>query len=269
MSLIDLNTHDKFLHNAIVSLLQLLNAESTFQLIRNEQVSEIKIPYFYNFGNDEQFMKDFFFNLPPDCNIPLAEGNYEAVPRGIVTLNSVQVQTGDMTNKFIRGNYNIETRDDNNRRINEAHSARLFAIPLTITCKVEVRFDSLNEAFAILDLFLDNYYANRVAFFQYRGNRIPVQFRFPDSSDINKNYTFDYSTASTNYASLTFAVTMETYYPSFDKASDRLRKNVMSQINPAMVNKETGEPLNSSSGDWVDQSTLPPIYTPPTEETGV
>lgn len=269
MSLIDLNTHDIFFRNAIIAFLDLLNTESKFQIVRKEQLTDVAIPFFYNFGNDEQFMKDFFFNLPPDCNIPLAEGNYEKVPRGIVTFNTFQVSTRDMVNKFVSGNYNREVRDSNNRKINEAHSANLMALPLNLTFKLEVRFDTLNEALKLAEMFLDNFYANRVNFFQYKGNRIPWQLRFPDSDDINKNYTFDYNTQPTNYYSLTLGVTMETYFPSFDKASDRKRKNVMTQINPVTINAQTGLPLSGNTSSWVDQTTPPPLYNPPNDATGV
>ena len=268
MSLIDVNVHDIFMRNAAVALLDLLNSQSTFEIIRNEQVQEVTVPFFYNFGGDEQLMKDFFFNLPPDCNIPLAEGNYERTPRGIITLTSFQVSTRDLVNKFVRGTYNREVRDQNNRRINEAHSARLFSIPLNLMYKVEVRFDTMNEAFKLVDMFLDNFYANRVVYFQYRGVRIPAQFRFPDSTDINKNYTFDYNSAVDNKPSLTLSVMMETYYPSFDKASDRVRKNVVEQFTSANLNAETGLPL-TNPGPFIDQTTLPPLYTPPQEETTV
>jgi regulatory protein YycH of two-component signal transduction system YycFG len=213
-------------------------------------------------------MKDFFFNLPQDCNIALVEGNYERVPRGIVTLNSFQVSTKDLTNKFIRGTYNKEVKDENGRKINEAHSARLFSIPLHITYSVEIRFDTMNEAFKLTDMILDTFYANRVYYFQYRGVRIPAQFRFPDSADINKNYKFDYNSAPDNYASIKMAVVMETYFPSFDKTSDRKRTKVMTQAQSGTINADTGQPL-TNWGPFVDQNTKPPLYNPPQDSTNV
>lgn len=268
MSLIDVNTHDAFLRNATIALLDLLTTESSFQIVRNEQVEDVTVPYFYNFGNDEQFMKDFFFNLPPDCNIALVEGNYERVPRGIVTLQSFQVSTKSLTNKFVRGTYSKETRDENDRKINEAHSARLFSIPLDITFSVEVRFDTMNEAFKLTDMFLDTFYANRVVYFQYKGIRIPAQFRFPDTEEINKNYKFDFNSAPDNYASIKLSVVMETYFPSFDKASDRVRKKVITQVQSGTINAETGQPL-TNWGPFIDQNTKPPLFQEPQTEVDV
>lgn len=268
MSLIDLNIHDAFLRNATISLLDLLTSESKFQIIRNECIEEVTVPYFYNFGNDEQFMRDFFFNLPSDCNIALTEGNYERIPRGIVTLQSFQVSTRDLTNKFIRGTFNKEVKDQNERKINEAHSARLFSVPLHITFTVEVNFDTMNECLKLVDMFLDTFYANRVTYFQFKGLRIPAQFRFPDSDDINKTYKFDYTSAPDNKPTLKLSVVMETYFPSFDKASDRLRKKVITQIQSGEINADTDQPL-TNWGPFIDQTTQPPLYAPPEEEANV
>jgi len=268
MSLIDLNTHDAFLRNATISLLDLLTQESSFQIVRNNEVEDVTVPYFYNFGNDEQFMKDFFFNLPLDCNIAMVEGNYERVPRGIVTFQSFQVSTRDLTNKFVRGSYNREVRDQNDRRVNELHSARLFGIPLHVTYTVEVRFDTMIEAMKLIDMFLESFYANRVVYFQYKGLRIPAQFRFPDSADVNKNYKFDYNSAPDNYYSLRFTVVMETYFPSFDKASDRVRKKVITQMQTGTINADTGQPL-TNWGPFIDQTAQPPPQNPPSTEVNV
>lgn len=247
------NTHDIFTRNAIISLLELLNAESKFNIQRNDEIIEVTVPFFYNFGKDEQFMRDFFFNLPDGCNIPLAEGNYERVPRGIVTLQSAQVIAGDMTNKFIRGNYQQEERDENDRKKIVGHSARLFNIPLSLTFSVEVRTDTLNEIFKIFEMFLNTFYANRVVHFQFRGLRIPGSFKFPDTTEINNNYVFDFNSAPDNFSSVKLTITMETYFPSFDSASDMLSKTAMSQINPA-IRSTGGTSLNPPQGDWIDQT---------------
>jgi hypothetical protein len=111
------NVQDIFLRNATLSLLDLLNREVVIQLIRDNKIEDHEIPFFYNFGGDEGFMKDFFIELPTDCKYPShAEGNYEKMPRGIVTLSSFAIKPSDNTNKFVRGSFNQETSDDQGKR---------------------------------------------------------------------------------------------------------------------------------------------------------
>ena len=94
------NVQDIFLRNATLSMLDLLNRQVVIQLKRAGKIEDHEIPFFYNFGGDEGFMKDFFLELPTDCHYPNhAEGNYEQLPRGILTLSSFTIKPSDNTNK--------------------------------------------------------------------------------------------------------------------------------------------------------------------------
>jgi hypothetical protein len=96
------NVHDIFMRNATLTLLDLLNRNVIIDLKRNDKVEKHEIPFFYNFGGDEGFMKDFFLELPTDCKYPNhAEGNYEQMPRGVVTLSSFAIKSSNKTFKII------------------------------------------------------------------------------------------------------------------------------------------------------------------------
>ena len=74
------NVDDIFMRNATLSLLDLLNREVVIDLKRKDRVEKFDIPFFYNFGGDEGFMKDFFMELPTDCKYPnFAEGNQQSI----------------------------------------------------------------------------------------------------------------------------------------------------------------------------------------------
>ena len=83
------NVQDIFLRNATLSVLDVLNRKIIIDLVRGDKVEKHEIPFFYNFAGNQGFMQDFFIDLPEDCKYPtLAEGNYDIVPRGIVTLKT-------------------------------------------------------------------------------------------------------------------------------------------------------------------------------------
>jgi hypothetical protein len=222
-------------------------------LIRGGKVEKHEIPFFYNFGGDEGFMKDFFIDLPTDCKYPNhAEGNYEQLPRGIVTLSSFQIKTSDVTNKFVRGSFNQETRDENDQKVLKAYSARLFSMPMTLSFNVKIESDNINKTFKIMEKIFDFYYKNQVRYFQFRGIRIPAQISFPETATFTKNYNFVYTDA--NIVSISLDLNMETYFPSFDDHSRMYKGNTIKHIN---VREKTGDSGTTLDDSWIDQD-FPP-----------
>ena len=247
------NVQDIFLRNATLSMLDLLNRQVVIDLKRNDKVEQYEIPFFYNFGGDEGFMKDFFIDLPTDCNYPNhAEGNYEQMPRGVVTLSSFSIKPSDNTNKFVRGSFNQETRDENDQKTIKAFSARLFTLPMTLTYNIKIESDNINKTFKIMEKIFDFYYKNQVRYFQFRGVRVPAQITFPDSAQFTKSYSFTY--ADSNIVSISLDLNMETYFPSFDDHSKVYKGNAIKQFN---LRETTGEDRSALNDSWIDQDYPP------------
>lgn len=247
------NVQDIFFRNAAAVIIDLLNNEVVIDLERNGKIEKHEVPFFYNYGRDEGFMKDFFMGLPTDCNYPnMAEGNYEKLPRGIIKLVDFSVRTGDITNKFVRGTFNQETTGVNDEKQLKAFSARLYSLPLTLRFKVDIESDNLNKMFKILQVFLDHYHKNTVRYFQFRGTRIPAGIVFPDTGTVEEKSQFTYADDQNVTTSIT--IDMETYYPSFDDHSKFYKGNTIGHWN--VRNGIEGE--NSKTGDtWVDKD-FPP-----------
>jgi hypothetical protein len=247
------NVQDIFLRNATLSMLDLLNRQVVIQLKRAGKIEDHEIPFFYNFGGDEGFMKDFFLELPTNCHYPNhAEGNYEQLPRGILTLSSFTIKPSDNTNKFVRGSFNEETRDENDQKVIKAFSSRLFTLPMVLTYNVKIESDNINKTFKIMEKIFDFYYKNQVRYFQFRGVRVPAQITFPDTAQFTKSYSFVYSDANT--VSISLDINMETYFPSFDDHSKMYKGNTIKQFNLREVTGDEGTTLSDS---WIDQDYPP------------
>ena len=247
------NVQDIFLRNATLSMLDLLNRQVIIDLKRNDKVEQYEIPFFYNFGGDEGFMKDFFIDLPTDCKYPNhAEGNYEQMPRGVVTLSSFSIKPSDNTNKFVRGSFNQEIRDENDQKMLKAFSARLFTLPMALTYSIKIESDNINKTFKIMEKIFDFYYKNQVRYFQFRGIRVPAQITFPETAQFTKSYSFVYSDA--NIVSISLDLNMETYFPSFDDHSKMYKGNTIKQFN---LRETTGEDRSTISDSWIDQDYPP------------
>jgi hypothetical protein len=234
-------------------MLDLLNRQVIIQLKRNDKIEDHEIPFFYNFGGDEGFMKDFFLELPTDCHYPNhAEGNYEQLPRGILTLSSFTIKPSDNTNKFVRGSFNEETRDENDQKSIKAFSARLFTLPMVLSYNIKIESDNINKTFKIMEKIFDFYYKNQVRYFQFRGVRIPAQVTFPDTAQFTKSYSFVYSDANT--VTISLDINMETYFPSFDDHSKMYKGNTIKQFN---IKEVTGNDNTTLNDSWIDQDYPP------------
>jgi hypothetical protein len=244
-----LNTDDIFLRNLTIALLDLLNGEMEIIIARNDHNETFKVPFLYNYGTDEGFLKDFYIGLPDNCRIPAAEGTYDIIPRGIVTLSSFQVKPSDITNKFVRGSFTEPERGENDENILTGYSAQLFSFPMSIKFDIKIICDNLNKAFKIAENMLHIFYSNRVMYFQYHGIRIPAQFQFPANETVDKTYKF--TMLDNNKLNVTLSVDVETYLPSFEHTSKRKSSNVIERFE---VNRKgpSGDKLTKTT--WADQN---------------
>ncbi len=246
-----LNTDNIFLRNLTISLLDLLNSVMTITISRNDADETYTVPFMYNFGTDEGFLKDFYVGLPDNCRIPVSEGTYDINPRGIVTLNSFQVMKSDITNRFIRGQYTETEKNAKGENVLTGYSAQLYSLPMNVSFDVKVMTVSINQAFKVAETILDLTYANRVMYFRYKGTRIPAQFHFSENERVDKKYSFTY--ADNNLLIVNTAVEVETYFPSFETSSKRKSSNVMERIQLGLLDQD--EHLMDSS--WIDQNSRP------------
>jgi hypothetical protein len=243
-----LNTDDIFLRNLTIALLDLLNGSMSIDLSRDDTKETFSVPFLYNYGTDEGFLKDFYIGLPDNCQIPVAEGTYDIVPRGIVTLGSFQIKSSDITNRFIRGSYTETEKGSQDENILTGYSAQLYSLPMSVKFDVKIICDNLNKAFKIAEKMFDLNYSNRVMYFQYKGIRVPAQFQFPAIETTDKVYKFTY--ADNNKLNVSLSIDVETYFPSFEQSSRRKSSNVMERFNDRF--RDSGGQMISN--DWTDQN---------------
>ncbi len=244
MAIENKNINDVFLRNQTLAVLDLFNNRANTEQIEDCKIYDPKrypIPFFYNFSSDENFLKDFYMNLPDDCQIPVhAEGNYDPIPRGIITFTGLTVRSSDIVNKFVRGTFQKEVKSDNNERITKAFSSRLFTIPLTLTYDVDIKTASLNQAFKVVQSILEVFYKNNIMYYQFRGLRIQSNIQFPESYNVEKILKFTYT--DDNKIDIKFSCEVETYYPAFDDTTERFRGNIIKEFNGDITgNQEIGK----------------------------
>lgn len=244
------NTQDIFLRNASLAVLDILNRRIIIDLVRDGVVESHEIPFLYNNAGTGGFMQDFFIDIPGDCKYPeFAEGNYDKLPRGIVTLQNFVIKSSDITNPFVRATYKQEAIDPTNDvKVMKAWSSRLKSLPMDLKFEVKIKSDNLNKTFKIVEKIFDFYYKNEVVYFQYRGIRIPGQLRFPETITNDKKYSFTYD--NDQNVTTSFELEFETYYPSFDDSSTMYKGDTIHQFN---ISKKIQGSNTTISDGFVDK----------------
>ncbi len=168
------NTDNVHTRAVIVGLVNLLNSKIYYQnVLSDTNIENVSVPFIPNMGGDERFLQDFFLHWN-DCVHPrLADGNYDVIPRGVVTLTTNSINTSAMTNRFVRGNYVKEVNGELQR-----FSAFLNSIPLSMEFDIEIQTDTLLDCFKIQQSILETFYKVQVFSVNFKGFRVPCQAGF-------------------------------------------------------------------------------------------
>jgi hypothetical protein len=218
------NFDEVFLRNVIVGLLRTLNEKLTYNQVNDKQeLLEVFVPFFYSMSGDEAFLQDFYLDyFDCDGNSPFAEGNYDVIPRGIVNLNGVSIDTNAITNGFVRSTYNVEDIKGEMKAL----SAFTNYIPLNMSFEIILRADSLLDTFKLFQSSIQTFYKVYSYSIEYGGMRIPVQVGFPEDYPNDKQLEFSYGSTQ-KYIETKFSITVETYFPQKDLSTERFRGNLM------------------------------------------
>lgn len=224
------NTDDVFFRGIILGILTKLNDSITYTQTGTDQVRrQVYIPFFYSMVGDEPFLQDFYLSYE-DCDgkPAFAEGNYDVVPRGILELTNISIDSSSSTSKFVRGSYVKEVVKDSGSEM-VTFSAYLNPIPLRIQIAAKIKVDTTLDAFKVQQNVIELLYKRFVYYFAYKNVRIPVQVTLPDTPPDKQpnNFTMSYGSQRGEAITLSFTMDLETYLPQFDLSTERFRGNLM------------------------------------------
>jgi len=223
------NTDNVHSRAVIVGMVNLLNSKVFFENVLSDTVIDtVYVPFFYNMGGDERFLQDYFLEWSDCLNPRHADGNYDVIPRGIVTLASKTIDASKMTHRFVRATYVKEV----NGQLQQFNSF-LNSLPMSMTFNVEIEVDSNLDAFKVEQAITETFYKTQVYSVSFRGMRVPCQVTFPEDYGVSK--TFEFSYQSENRILVKFDLTVETYFPVLDPTTERSNSNRAS--NGWMINE--------------------------------
>lgn len=205
------NTDDVFNRVVIVGLLNLMNNKICYdQIFENTVIENVHVPCMYDFGSsDERFAQDNYTFFGASCfGEKKIDGKFDMLPRCAIRYTGSQIDSGNITNKGVRGYY---MKNENGKL--SSYTALLYSIPLTFNFECEMWVDNLGTAFKIEQSIRETFYKNRTYNVLFRGMKVGCCVGFPEQQTLAKtvNYAFD----TERQIKLNFNLAVETYQPVF------------------------------------------------------
>ena len=147
------NTSDIFNRQVIMGLLRVVNRKLVYDIIWDkDDCEQMTVATFFDFGggsqSSERFIQDnyTFFSSDEctDIGLKKIDGNFDFYPQGRLSLSSVSIQSGNITNRFSMAQYQklVDGRL-------QTFTSYLYSIPLEFSFTLEIRAENMTTAFKI------------------------------------------------------------------------------------------------------------------------
>lgn len=236
------NSDDSVVRHLIIGLLADLNNKIYFyrQLDNNTRVS-VDVPFYYSISGDDQFLRDnFLFSTPsgPDCfpDAGFADGNYDQIPRGLVNLTGMSIDSGKLVNKRNMGSYTKMNQEG----AMEGYSAEFEMIPITLSVDIDILVSSTLDALKVIEaiikkLYKSNYYNVEVGHLNEATYRLTSYYAVPD--DYNVERPIDFSFEKKEEYKISLPIEINSYIPAFEWDTERHSGNRMFEIRATSITK--------------------------------
>lgn len=247
------NSDDSVIRHIIIGLLADLNNKLFFyRQLSNDKRAIIDVPFYYSITGDDQFLRDqFLFSTASgvDCQPDqgFADGNYDAVPRGVAKLSSMSIDSGSMVNKRTVGNY---TKMNQNGEM-EGYVSEFEMIPIKLTLDIEILVSSTLDSFKITEamikkLYKSNQFSVEVGHLNEGTYRLAAYYSMPE--DFNSEPPIDFTFDQKDVYKISFPVEISSFIPSFDFETEMHVGNRMFEI------KQTNDINNQKESNIVDSN---------------
>ena len=253
MSLYNTYNNENIISRAVIAgLLGVLNNNIRYnQVWSNEEIEEIQVPWFYNQSGDERFMQDFYTHYA-DCNFPRpADGNFDVIPRGIITYTGADIDSNRITNRFVQGRYVKEVDGKL-----QSFVSFLYSIPLTVTFDCEMWLDTQVTGLKVEQAIRETFYKTVTFYVYYKGMRLGCTAGFSEQIGVEKMIEYSFETGDESRVKIKFTIEVETYQPVFDPTTEMDANNYMRGVGYRMY-----------SHDQQNDGTI--VLTSPAEDTTV
>jgi hypothetical protein len=191
----------------IVSLLaELKDKVYYFNRIDEDTLQKINLPFFYSVTGNERFLLDnFLFDAIEDGK---AIGNYEVVPRGVIALNSMAIDTGSMTNKFVRSEIVKEVLGQL-----KTYTVETMFLPIDLSFNTTVICSNNLEMLKVTESIISKLYKATIFNVDLGMFRVEASLQIPE--DYSQERPFEFGLNDKKEFLVTFEIQVKTFMPVF------------------------------------------------------
>jgi hypothetical protein len=228
MALFQRYNNENILSRAVIAgLLDVLNNNIKYNQVWGndpiEDIEQIKVPWYLNQAGDERFMQDFYTHYDK-CTPPRpVDGNFDMIPRGIITYTGSGIDAERITSRYVQGRY-VKEIDGKL----EGFVSYLYSIPLTVRFDCELWVDTYTTALKIEQELREVFYKNVTYYVYFKGMRIGCTAGFPEEVGIDKNFNYGFETE--NKIKMNFQLEVESYQPVFDPTTEMPARNKINKL---------------------------------------
>ena len=205
----EFNKDNTILRYIIVALLAELKDKVYFyNQIDEDTLKKIPVPFFYSITGDGRFLMDnFLFDAEAAGK---AIGDYEVVPRGILQLTGISIDSGNQTNKFARGEFVQEWEG-----ILKTFSLETNFLPLNMAFDCTVVCSANLEMLKVTESLMSKLYKNTLFQIDLGMMRVAGTFAVPE--DYQQNRLFEFQLNDKKEWSVTFPIEVQSFMPVFEQ----------------------------------------------------
>mgnify|MGYP003673959555 CR=1 FL=1 len=204
----EFNKDNTILRYIIVALLaELKDKVYYYNQIDEDTLKKIPVPFYYSITGDGRFLMDNFLYDAEAAG--KAIGDYEVVPRGILQLTGISIDSGNQTNKFARSEFVQEWEG-----ILKTFSMETNFLPLNISFDCTVVCSSNLEMLKVTESLMSKLYKNSLFQIDLGMMRVAGTFAVPE--DYSQNRLFEFQLNDKKEWSVTFPIEVASFMPVFE-----------------------------------------------------
>ena len=211
------NYDDVFYRDLTVCLLDKLEGKVFWKNKFSEKTIDVTVPFYYSLSGDERFLLDSFTDDVVSNN-RFVELNTDIIPRGHITLTTVNIKSDEFRNP----NVWLKTIVENESELRTVLK-KVRAIPIVATYDVVILLDSEIDVFKCQTALMDTLWLYREMYFEYNFMHIDAISLIPD--DIAFEITRESNFSSDNNIKINFSIEVHTFYPAYYKDDELIEQS--------------------------------------------
>lgn len=227
MSVYDLhfNKDDVTIRNIIIGLLATLYDNiSWYNQVGTavHEKREIKVPFYFSTTGTERYLQDNFLNnIDFDPDMLQAESFYNKIPRGVIDLSGISVETAAIVNKYVR----MEHQKQENDGTLNTYNTEAFMVPVILDVSSTVYVDSILDQLKCTEAIIRTFFKSKVYQIDTAYTRIPCLISFPD--DYQMERTVEFSFSDKKEFKVSFSLQIKSHIPVFKDGTTYFAGNTM------------------------------------------